>query len=122
MNLLKRPLELRNGYKDRKHLGKVAMMKCVACRKDKPPRITRLEVHHKTGEGMGKKASDLLTLPLCNYHHQSGPKGKGLHKDIYLWEKNFATQDSLILEVHENLGITIYKEYLDELKLKTINN
>lgn len=118
MNLLKRPVELRNGYKDRKHLGKVAMMKCVACRKDKPPRITRLEVHHKTGEGAGKKASDLLTLPLCNWHHQKGTDGKGLHKDVNGWEDFFGKQEILILRIHEILGIDIYKKYLESSDTK----
>lgn len=111
----KLPPELRNGYKDKKHLGKIAFMKCVACEKEKPekPNIAgRLEIHHKTGCGLGKKASDLLTIPLCHYHHQGGERGFGLHKGIEIWEKKFGRQEDLILKIHEKLGIEIYKNYL----------
>lgn len=110
--LLKLPPELRNGYKDKKHLGKVALMKCVACEQEKPHRFTRLEVHHKTGCGLGKKASDLLTIPLCNFHHQSGGREFALHKGVEIWEKKFGTQQDLILQIHERLGLTIYKNFL----------
>ena len=109
---LKAPPELRNGYKDKKHLGKVALMKCVACAKEKAGRNTRLEIHHKTGCGIGKKASDLLTIPLCNFHHQSGGRGLALHRGIDLWEEKFGTQQDLILQIHERIGLTIYKDYL----------
>lgn len=109
---LKPPLELRNGYKDKKHLGRVALINCVACRKEKAGRITRLEIHHKTGCGMGKKASDLLTIPLCNFHHQSGGRGFALHRGIDLWEEKFGKQEDLILEIHAEFGIEIYKNYL----------
>jgi len=108
----KPPPELRNGYKDKKHLGKVALMKCVACCQEKAPKFTRLEIHHKTGCGLGKKASDLLTIPLCNFHHQSGERGFALHRGVDLWEEIFGTQQDLILQIHEKLSLTIYKNYL----------
>ena len=110
--MIKPPIELRNGYKNKKHLGKVALIECVACRKEKPLRNTRLEIHHKTGCGLGLKASDLLTIPLCNFHHQSGGRGFALHCGVVIWEEKFGTQQDLILEIHEKLAIEIYKNYL----------
>ncbi len=114
----KAPLELRNGYKDPLHLGKVALMSCMACRIEKAARSTRLEIHHKTGCGLGKKASDLLTIPLCNFHHQSGGRGSALHQGINLWEDKFGLQQDLILQIHEKLGIDIYKNYLLQFNLE----
>lgn len=122
--MIKPPIELRNGYKDKAHLCKVAMMKCFACRIEKPkwPNIPgRLEIHHKTGCGLGKKASDLLTIPLCNYHHQKGQRGFAIHRGVFVWEEKFGRQEDLILEIHEKLGITIYKDYLDKNKLLQVN-
>lgn len=114
--MLKPPPELRNGYKDRKHLGLVATLPCVACEQlkphERPKNRGRLEIHHKTGCGLGKKASDLLTMPLCRAHHQSGGRGVAIHAGIQLFEEKFGTQQDLILQVHEKFGITIYKNYL----------
>lgn len=123
--MIKAPLELRNGYKNKQHLAKIAMMKCVACAIEKPkyPNIPgRLEIHHKTGCGLGKKASDLLTIPLCNYHHQKGNRGFAIHRGILDWEDKFGSQQNLILEIHEKLGIVIYKDYLiNQKKLLQVN-
>ena len=109
----KPPIELRAGYQDKKHLGLVAQLKCLACKIKPAARKTRLELHHKIGCGLGKKASDLMVLPLCNFHHQSGGVGEAIHKGLAKWESNFNSQDDLILQVHDILGITIYKEFLN---------
>lgn len=109
----KAPKELARGYKDKKHLGRLAAaFSCMACRVEKAPRNTRLEIHHKTLFGTGKKASDLLTIILCGFHHRSGKTGHAVHEGIEEWEKKFGTQQSLILETHEKLGVTIYREFL----------
>jgi hypothetical protein len=114
--MIKPPIELRNGYKDRIHLGKVATFGCVACNQlkpyDRPKNRGRLEIHHKTGCGIGKKASDLLTIGLCSAHHTKGGRGVALHDGIELFEERFGTQQDLILAIHEKLGIEIYKNYL----------
>jgi hypothetical protein len=111
-NFLKPPLELRRGYKNLKHLGKVAEFPCRACRIEKAPFATRLNVHHKCGIGDGKKASDYLTFTICDFHHQKGGVGEAIHKGVEVWEKKFGKQDDLILEIHAELGITIFKDYL----------
>jgi hypothetical protein len=120
MNNLKAPPELRNGYKNRIHLGRVATLGCMACAQLKPEQRPknrgRLEIHHKTGCGLGKKASDLLTIGLCRAHHQTGGRGVALHKGIDLFEEQFGSQQQIILEIHEKLGVTIYKNYLLQSK------
>ena len=115
-SFLKPPAELRRGHKDKKHLGKVAEFPCFACRIEKAPRNKRPEIHHLWGGGAGKKESDLLTFLICNFHHQTGGAGHAIHSGLKEWEEKFGTQESLILEIHEELGITIYKEYLESLK------
>lgn len=112
----KKPLELQNGYKDKNHLAKVAKLGfCFACRVEKAPRPGRLEIHHLIGCGLGKKASDLLSLLICNFHHTSGGRGHAVHSGVFKWEEKFGTQESLILEIHELLGITIYRDYLNNI-------
>jgi hypothetical protein len=79
---------------------------------ERPKNRGRLEIHHKTGCGIGKKASDLLTIGLCSAHHTKGGRGVALHDGIELFEEQFGTQQDLILAIHEKLGIEIYKNYL----------
>lgn len=120
MGVIKAPPELRNGYKNRIHLGKVATFGCVACAKlkphERPKNPGRLEIHHKTGCGLGKKASDLLTIGLCRAHHQTGGRGVAIHAGISLFEEKFGSQESLILEIHEKLSINIFKNFLENQK------
>ena len=115
-SLIKPPKELQRGYKKATHLGKVAEFSCRACRIEKAPRQYRLHVHHKCGIGAGKKASDLLTFTLCEFHHQSGGIGHAIHDGLAQWEEKFGKQDDLILEIHAELGITTFKDYLELIK------
>lgn len=95
--MLKPPPELRRGYKDPKRLGYVAEYKCVCCEMLNAVQKTRLNVHHLAGIGAGKKASDLLTFPLCEFHHNL------LHKNIGEFEKNFKTQAQFICITNERI-------------------
>ena len=72
MNNLKPDPTLRNGYKDQKHLEKVANLPCTLCFFLKQNQKTRTTVHHYHGGGLGKKASDLRVMALCDEHHQNG--------------------------------------------------
>ena len=113
-SFVKPPIELRRGYKSPKHLGRVAEIPCMACRIEMAPKARRLNIHHLWGGGAGKKHSDLLTIPLCEFHHTLGGVGHALHAGLEEFEKKFGTQEALILEIHEKLGITIYKKFLEE--------
>jgi len=69
---LKPDQKLRNGYKDKLHLQRVANLPCVLCFFIGEKQITKTTVHHFHGGGIGKKSSDLRTMALCENHHQKG--------------------------------------------------
>lgn len=109
IQLLKAPIELRNGYKDKEHLAKLHDIPCVVCNKFHLKQTSRTVAHHFIGMGLGKKASDLLTLSLCEYHH-TGTREEGCKDAIHsisislkAWEEKFGTQKELLEEVKELL-------------------
>lgn len=61
---------------ERKHMGRVAELGCYLCR-ELGYGPTPAQVHHvREGLGMGQRASDWLTVPLCDRHHaNSSPDG-----------------------------------------------
>ena len=72
-------------------LGRVASLGCVVCKSlgVSSPAI----VHHLTGHpyrGIGRKASDAFTIPLCPSHHDM------LHRGIGTFERQFGTQTELL--------------------------
>lgn len=77
--------------KDRKHMAAVAALGCIipGCGKPAVP-------HHITGvqhRGMGQKACDRKTIPLCPMHHTTGGPGVALHACEETWEANFGSQE-----------------------------
>ena len=107
----KMPIEFRNGYKDRKRLAAVGLIKCIVCSNEGIAQQGRLEIHHFTGCGLGKKASDLLTLPLCFTHHQKykddpdpNKKALSIHGLTEKFEAAFGTQEQLLKQVNKKLG------------------
>ena len=108
-NLMKPPPELQRGYKDIKHLGKVAELPCVACQKRGEAQTSKTQVHHEWGKGAGKKASDRLTMPLCDKCHNAqfvnSIKGITLHHNLEKFEERHGTQSELIKLTYENLGL-----------------
>ena len=113
---MKPPLELRRGFKDEKHLKKVRELLCIVCEKDK--QISPTVAHHLWGGGAGMKASDLLSFPLCNFHHTGsfdGHKvGQSIHYGLKEFEKNYGTQKELISLTYEKLGLSEKWESIKE--------
>lgn len=67
----------------------------------------RLEVHHKTGAGMGKRASHYDVIPLCFNHHSAQtplPFGHAVHKGTRSFEQRYGTQDDMIAMVQSLLN------------------
>jgi len=59
-----------------RHMGKVAALGCVLCRR-LGLGTTAAEVHHvREGQGGAQRASDFLSVPLCPEHHRGN---SGLH-------------------------------------------
>jgi hypothetical protein len=102
-SLLKPPIELRNGYKDKKRLAALYNLPCVNCKAKGRRQTTRTIAHHRIGLGLGKKASDLLTCSICEDCHT----GKnGIHNTpLWKWEEENSSQDRLIELTNEMLGL-----------------
>lgn len=57
-------------------------------------------IHHiREGQGMGKRAGDGLTLPLCKLHHQDGGPGVALHADQPRFERLYGDELTLLNQV-----------------------
>jgi hypothetical protein len=70
---------------ERAHMGRVAELGCIVCRKDGRPGVSA-QVHHMkvnplTGLhlGLGQRSSHYHTIPLCPFHHGPGNGGGGYH-------------------------------------------
>lgn len=100
INLSKPAKELQNGYKDKGRLELVAALPCIICQSLMVFQESRTEVHHFMGHGGGKKASDLKTIPLCDFHHsakfEKGVMGLTIHKNLAKFEEKFGTQKELL--------------------------
>ena len=97
MNLQKPSIQLRNGYKDKQRMSDIHLIPCVLCFYLGIDQATPTTAHHKVGMGIGKKASDLLSMALCSEHHQKGPYAIH-HIGVPAFEEKFdIDQDSLIL-------------------------
>jgi hypothetical protein len=61
---------------EHQHMGRVAALGCYLCR-ELGHGPTPAQVHHvREGLGMGQRASNWLTVPLCDRHHaNSSPDG-----------------------------------------------
>lgn len=58
---------------DKRHIGRVAELPCACCG------VQGVQVHHiREGQGMAQRASNFLTIPLCEPYH-TGPRG--IHGD-----------------------------------------
>lgn len=82
----------------REYMGKVAQLPCAICG------VYGVHVHHiRTGIGIGRRASNFDTLPLCPEHHQgkSGIHGMGRKA----WELHHGiTELQLLKQTKERLA------------------
>ena len=103
MQINKQPEELRNGYKDKARLAAISAMPCIVCKNIGMNQVFKTDCHHLTGCGMGLKASDLLTIPLCQFHHTRGGKGEAVHSGVKSFEARFGSQNELLEQVNKIL-------------------
>ena len=88
----------------RKYLDAVASLGCVVCR-NLGYGATPAHVHHiRTGKGMGQRASNYETIPLCPTHHQQGGHGVAIHAGQKTWEAIHGTELELLKQVQEELN------------------
>jgi len=90
-----------------KRFGKLVELGCIACRIDgfgySPP-----EIHHlRDGQGMGQRAPDDDTIPLCPRHHRHGyrhePFIPGFHSHPKLFKERYGTERELLEKVNDQL-------------------
>ena len=64
---------------EKAHMGRVARLPCVVCKETLGLETFGVQVHHiRDGQGMGERASNWLTVPLCQYHHTGSGGVHGL--------------------------------------------
>lgn len=81
----------------------LVFMGCIVCRLYynvyTPP-----EVHHlRESQGMGQRADDDYTIPLCHVHHRTGNYGTALHAGIKAFESNYGTELELLEQTNDIL-------------------
>lgn len=55
------------------HMRRIRALPCIACRILNEVQVSPTEAHHiRDGLGLGQKARDEETIPLCYYHHWNG--------------------------------------------------
>jgi hypothetical protein len=93
---LKPPKELRNGYKDKARMSAIHNLPCSLCYLKGWKQTSKTIAHHKIGLGMGKKASDLLTMSLSEEFHTKGEFAIHHIGRVAFEEKFNCTEDDLI--------------------------
>lgn len=89
----------------RAHMGRVAELGCILCRRN-GYHGTPAEVHHvRTGTGAGRRADDAETIPLCPYHHRNS--NEALHAmGRKAWERHHGvTELDLLAETRRLLEV-----------------
>ena len=83
--------------KDPAHLARVASLPCCVCG------VSPVEVHHiRSGMGMGQRAGDDETIPLCPWHHRTGPVA--FHAGPRVFQAAFGSERELLARTMERLG------------------
>ena len=89
---------------EREYLNRVVSLGCIVC-KNLGYGETPAHVHHiRTGKGMGQRASNYETIPLCPAHHQNGGHGVAIHAGQKTWEANFGAELELLEQVKMELS------------------
>lgn len=90
---------------EREHMRRVADLGCIACIK-MGYHGTPAEIHHiRTGMGMSQRNSHYNVIPLCFNHHSAQGGPDAIHKNKTLFESKFGSEQQLLEEVRELLGV-----------------
>ena len=89
---------------EKAHLDAVAALGCWICSKAGYP-DTPAEINHvRTYGGRRIKRNHLLVLPLCPFHHRTGPHGHAFHAGSREWQRRYGTETQLLAEVYTALA------------------
>jgi hypothetical protein len=82
---------------DKDRLARVAMLPCAVCGH------WPVEVHHcRMNAGTGQKAGDDEAIPLCVWHHRTGPQA--FHNGPGVFQTLFGTELELLEKTKERLA------------------
>lgn len=88
----------------RRHLARVAALGCIVCRRQGLGPTPAVVHHIKDGcTGIGRRAPDDETIPLCHPHHDGGQWGVAFHAGPEEWERRYGTQREMLAEVMAEL-------------------
>jgi len=84
---------------ERDHLSRVASLGCICPLPDRLG-MTRCEapaeIHHLLNGTIGRKASNFEVIPLCPYHHRTGPFGHAVHNGTKTFEARYGSQREML--------------------------
>ena len=86
------------------HMGKVAAMGCIVCA-ELGHGETPAEIHHIGNNSMGKRADNYSVIALCPIHHRNGGHGVAVHAGRETFENNFGTEQYLLKQTMQWLGL-----------------
>ncbi len=91
----------------KKRFEALSEMGCIVCR-NQGYGWTPTEIHHLKGSpwsGMGKRASDEHTIPLCAVHHRHSAAGEiGFHDSPAEFREQYGSQADLLLQVDSEIN------------------
>lgn len=102
VNLLKPDPKFRNGYKDPERMKAIHNLPCSLCWFIGGKQTSKTIAHHKIGNGLGKKASDLLSMALCENHHTKGQDAIH-HIGRVAFEEKFGIDQEGLIEITNKL-------------------
>lgn len=90
---------------EKRHMGRIAEMRCVLCGALDQKQQGRSYVHHiRTNQGKGQRASDFLTVPLCYDCHQGDGGLHGLGARGFYTRHRLSELDLLALTIRHLSG------------------
>ena len=95
---------------ERRHYDRLARMGCIVCL-NMGYEGGEIEIHHtKIGiTGAGRKSDWRSAIPLCVSHHRQGKLA--YHTSPRTFEECYGTQQELLAQVTERLGIPAWPNY-----------
>lgn len=85
----------------KRHMMRVSGLGCCVC----GGAAIAHHIRSGTSSGMGRKARDFETIPLCNFHHTDGGYGNAIHAGALFWQHKYGFESELLQQVNRELGI-----------------
>jgi len=88
---------------DKQWMDDITSLGCVVCRNEGHG-PTPAEVHHiRATAGMGQRADNTDSIPLCPPHHRLGGYGVAFHAGPAVWQEQFGTELELLSQTRRDV-------------------